>query len=454
VTIGIVATVLFLAFEGMAVATVMPVAVADLGGLSWYAWGFSAFLITSLVGMVVAGDVADSRGPLLPFVASGVIFGLGLLVAGLAPTMAVFVVGRAVQGLGMGLSIVTMYVVVGRVYPDALRPRAFSAMSSAWVLPSIIGPAAAGWVAEAASWRWAFLGVVPFIVPSMLLVLPGLRGNTSAAGGRAMLDGSAPASGSAALPGSRRGRTRLALLAAVGVAGLQYAGQHLVVVSALAAVIAVALLWASVPRLLPAGTLRARRGLPTTVLMRGLLAGAFFGTEAFVPLMLVQERGMSPWAAGATLTGAALGWSAGSWYQGRPSTRVPRHLLIQTGCVLVAVSIVVAALAVLPQVSPWVGALGWIIGGTGMGLGMASVSVLVLEQSPPSDRGANSAAVQISDALLSTLLIGAGGVVFAALHRGAGLDKGVFILIDAIMLGVALVAVLLAPRVRAPLAAP
>jgi MFS family permease len=86
-TVGIVATVVFIAFEGMAVATVMPVAVADLGGIATYASGFTAFLITSLVGMVAGGDVCDARGPRLPFLVSGAVFGAGLLLAGLAPTM-------------------------------------------------------------------------------------------------------------------------------------------------------------------------------------------------------------------------------------------------------------------------------------------------------------------------------------------------------------------------------
>ncbi len=118
-----------------------------------------------------------------------------------------------------------------------------------------------------------------------------------------------------------------------------------------------------------------------------------------------------------------------------------------------AVSIAVSTLALWPAVTPWISAVAWTIGGAGMGLGMASVSVLVLEQSPRGDQGVNSAALQISDALLSTLLIGAGGVVFAALHRGPGLDKGVFVAINAAMLAVALLGLVVAPRVR-PAAAP
>ena len=67
-TVGILAVVSLLAFEAMAVATAMPVAVRDLDGLPFYAWGFSAFFIASLVGMVVSGEVSDRRGPVLPFV--------------------------------------------------------------------------------------------------------------------------------------------------------------------------------------------------------------------------------------------------------------------------------------------------------------------------------------------------------------------------------------------------
>jgi MFS family permease len=77
-SIGILATVGVVAFEGMAVATVMPVAVAELGGLPWYAWGFSAFLIASLVAMVVAGEWCDRRGPRGVFVVAGGLFAAGL----------------------------------------------------------------------------------------------------------------------------------------------------------------------------------------------------------------------------------------------------------------------------------------------------------------------------------------------------------------------------------------
>jgi MFS family permease len=360
-SLGIVSVVALIAFEAMAVATAMPVAVADLRGLPLYAWAFSGFLAASLFGMVLAGELCDTRGPRLPLLTGVAGFVTGLVLAGLATSMWSFVGARAVQGLGAGMVIVAVYVLIARCFPDDLRPRVFAVMASAWVVPAIVGPPVAGWLADQASWR---------------LVFP------------------------------------------------------------------------SVPRLLPAGTLRSRRGLPTVVAMRGMLAGSFFGAETFVPLMLVTERSLSTTLAGLSLTGAALGWATGSWWQGRPRTRPPRWRLVQVGCAVVTLSIAAVAATLWEAVPAGVAAVVWTVGGLGMGLAMTSVSVLLFELSAPEEHGVNSAAVQISDALGSIVFIGLGGVLYAGLHAGAGRDAGAFLTIYAVMAALALLGALLAPRIR------
>src|SRR3954454_10361619 len=145
--LGVVGVVVSVAFEAIAVATAMPVAARELDGLRSYGLAFSIFLTTSLLGMVAAGEISDRRGPVVPFVAASGIFALGLAIAGTAPTMWVLVVARGVQGLGAGLNIVSLYVVVARAFPEALRPRVFSAMSSGWIVPALIGPPIAGFLA-------------------------------------------------------------------------------------------------------------------------------------------------------------------------------------------------------------------------------------------------------------------------------------------------------------------
>src|SRR5262245_23373497 len=102
-TVGLVLSVTLIAFEGLAIATVMPDVSRDLNGLSLYGWAFSAFFLTSLIGVVFAGREADRQGLAFPYLGGLLLFSLGLLVAGLAPTMAVVVLGRAIQGFGAGV---------------------------------------------------------------------------------------------------------------------------------------------------------------------------------------------------------------------------------------------------------------------------------------------------------------------------------------------------------------
>lgn len=400
-TVGIVATIVFIAFEAMAVATAMPRAVPALGGTRVYALAFSSYFTTSLFGLVLSGEICDRRGPRLPLVGGTALFTAGLLVAGTAQSMAPFVVGRAVQGLGGGIVIVAVYVLVGRAYDDHMRPRMFAALSAAWVVPAIVGPIVAGFLTDQFSWRLVFLGIAPLAVVPVVIALPSLI----------EYDGPPPAG-----PAVRHRRKRLALAAAVGMGLLQVAGMRADGAAIVLAVAAVVLLVPSVPRLLPPGTLTFRRGLPTVVAMRGVLAGAFFGAEAFLPLMLVAHRGLSTTLAGLALTGGALGWAAGSWYQGRPSLQVSRPELVRRGAVLVATGIVGLGSVLLPGVPVVVAGLSWIVGATGMGLALASVGVLLFEFSPVEDQGANSASLQLSDALFSVVFIGLAGFIFVLSH--------------------------------------
>ena len=105
-----------------------------------------------------------------------------------------------------------------------------------------------------------------------------------------------------------------------------------------------AMLLVALPQLMPPGFLRFRRGLSQVIQTRGLLPGAFFGGEAFVPLMLVEQRSVPLFQAGAVLTAGAVGWTAGSWLQARPWLRVRRDRLITYGCCSVAIALALVGL--------------------------------------------------------------------------------------------------------------
>ncbi|MGW2374609.1 MFS transporter [Kitasatospora sp. NPDC001683] len=444
-TLGIVSVVLVIAFEATAVNTAMPTAARQLDGLGLYAFAFSGYFTTTLFALVVSGQWCDRRGPLRPLFTGIAVFGAGLVVAGTAPGMWVFVAGRAIQGLGGGLVIVALYVVVGRAYPERLRPSVFAAFSSAWVLPSIVGPLVSGAVTQHLGWRWVFLSVPVLILLPLAVMGPALA--------RSEREHPVPRGAD-----FDRRRTLLAAMAAVGAGLLQYAGQRRDLVGLLPGIAGAALLVPAVLGLLPKRTLRAGRGLPTVILLRGVAAGAFFAAEAFIPLMMTTQRDFSPTLAGLTLTSGGLSWALGSWLQGRPGAERYRGAMIRGGFVLTAVAIAGAALVLIPAVPAWTASVAWGVGGVGMGLTVASVSVLMMKLSAPEDAGANSAALQMSDALGNVLLTGLAGVLFAALgggspaaaHEGAGAagSPGAFAVILLVMAAVAALGALLAGRVR------
>ncbi len=101
-TIGLLGLVTAAAFEGMAVPTVLPATVSDLGGLNLYGWAFSAFWLTNIIGITLAGSDADRRGPGRALAVGVVLFAAGMVVSGLANAMPMVIVGRAIQGFGSG----------------------------------------------------------------------------------------------------------------------------------------------------------------------------------------------------------------------------------------------------------------------------------------------------------------------------------------------------------------
>lgn len=429
-SIGILLVITLIAFEAMAVATAMPRAVAALHGLAYYGWPFTAFLVTSVVGMVTGGDRCDRDGPRRPLLTGIAVFGAGLLVAGIAPTMAVFVLGRAVQGFGGGMIVVSVYVLIAEVYEERLRPRMFAALSAAWVLPSLVGPVLAGLLTQHLTWRLVFLMIAPFVVISLALILPALR--------------RLPAQDR---PPARAGRWPIALVAAAGAAALQYAGQELRWWSLLPAVAGAAALVPSLRRLFPAGTFRLRVGLPSVVALRGLVAGAFFATDSYVPLTLTHVHGYGPTAAGAPLILGSVGWSAMSWWQGRHAD-TPRYLLVRAGFGMVAVAALAMTAIAVRHVPGWVSCPVWLVGGGGMGLVMPSLSILLLDFSPVAERGRNSSAMQIADMLTSALCIALGGALVAAAERSALSLPTAVTVIDLTMCAVALVGAVAAVRIR------
>ncbi len=376
-----------------------------------------------------------------------------------------------------------------------------AAFAASWVLPSIVGPLAAGTVTEQLGWRWVFVGIPLLVVFPLALALPQIRRRASGPAGHTAADAESAAgeSPSSPVPAERtalaerpvtadpaqaadlpappaparatdrpappadppasfdRRRIRLALAISLGAGLLQYAAQDLRPLALLPGALGIALLVPAVLGLLPRGTYRAARGLPSVVLLRGVAAGSFIAAESFVPLMLVTQRGLSPTLAGFSLAAGGGTWALGSWVQSRSRVEPYRERLTTVGMLLVAAAIATAPSVLVDSVPVWTVAVAWAFGCFGMGLVISSTSVLLLKLSAPEEAGTNSAALQISDGLSNVVLLSAGGAAFAALGGGtvthsaahtSGSHPAAFTAVFLPMAGVALAGAWVSTRLR------
>jgi MFS family permease len=405
-TLGTFALVFLAAFEALAVTTIMPTVSRELNGAHLYALSFAAPLASGVVAMVAVGAWSDRRDAVRPLVASVALFGLGLVACGLAPGMAALVIGRLLQGLGAGGLSVALYVLVGVVYPDALRPRVMAGFAAAWVLPALFGPAVAAAVADQVGWRWVFLGAVGLAAAALALCYPALRVRPE------------PPPDSGRIRPGPGGRSQLgwSVLAASAVLGVSLGGREHRGGVLLAMTSAVVVVWAVRP-LLPSGTLRGVPGLPSTVLTRGALAASFFSAEAYVPFVLQENWRFTPSQAGLSLTTAGLVWAATSQVQGRLGERLGHVRAMVIGSLLLLTGTVTLLVCVFAHLSVYLLIVGYGVAAAGMGLSYPRTTVAMLSASSAADRGFNSSALLIADSIGAALALTLGGIAFAAVQR-------------------------------------
>jgi MFS family permease len=430
-TAGLIGLVTAAAFEGMAVPTILPALVDDLGGLDLYGWAFSAFWLTNIIGITLAGSDADRAGPARAFVIGVALFAGGMLVSGLAPNMPIVILGRAIQGFGSGAMGSVVYAAIARAYPPSATPRMIALVSSAWVIPGLIGPALAGTVTDALSWRWVFLGIIPVVLLMGVAAYSQLR-----------------RIGPAVVEAAQRTRTdarravdslRLAIGSTLLLAALTIGSAPLALGLA---VIGGWLGLGALRHLLPARALRLAPGRAAVPVVVFAVTFAFFGTDTFVPLSIVEVRGGSVTLGGIALSSAAVTWSIGSWLQARAASAGIRRLLVSGGAILIGIGVAITAVVLVPGVPVVVAIVGWGVAGLGMGLAYSMLALLALETSPPGEEGFSSSALQLMFTLGTAFGAGVGGAVVALADAGTLALPAALAIVFAMMVVMAVLALL------------
>lgn len=196
-------------------------------------------------------------------------------------------------------------------------------------------------------------------------------------------------------------------------------------------------------RLTPTGTLRAARGLPAAVLMRGIITFSFFAVDAYVALALVEWRGLRPAEAGVALTAATISWTAGSWTQARYAARFSPERFVRVGLLVLVAGLATFTIVLLPETSPLLAIPTLALAGYAMGLAYSPLALIVLREAPTAEQGRASAAISLTDSLGTALGTGVTGALVAASVRGAGdpaigLALGFGVAVAVALLGVAI----------------
>lgn len=162
IMLSIMSAMLFAALNQTIVGTSLPKIIADLGGIEYYSWVFTIFMLTSSITAILVGKLSDIYGR-KPFILLGIgVFTAGSLLCGISGSILELILYRGVQGFGGGMIMSTAFTAVGDLFPPRERGRWQGIMSSVFGLASVFGPTLGGYIVDHFHWHWVFWIFLPF----------------------------------------------------------------------------------------------------------------------------------------------------------------------------------------------------------------------------------------------------------------------------------------------------
>lgn len=166
---ALMASMFFAAINQTLVSTSMPRIVSILGGMDYYSWVITIYMLTSTVATVLVGKLSDIYGR-KPFLLSGIIlFIIGSFMTGLSSNIGEMITYRGLQGVGGGVLMSVTVMAIGDLFAPRERAKWTGLMMAVFGFSSVIGPTLGGFMVDHMQWKWLFwtflpLGVVAFIM--------------------------------------------------------------------------------------------------------------------------------------------------------------------------------------------------------------------------------------------------------------------------------------------------
>jgi EmrB/QacA subfamily drug resistance transporter len=379
--------ILLAALDQTIVGTAMPRIVADLGGLSHYAWVFTAYMLASTVTVPIYGKLSDIYGRRWFFIGGMAIFLLGSALSGMSQTMDQLILFRAIQGLGAGAMMPIAFAIIGDVFPPSERGKWQGLTSGMFGIASIVGPTLGGWLTDNLGWRWVFYVNMPVGAIAIATALVGLPKTRSA------LQHSVDYFGAAALVAGT-----VPLLLAFSWAGDKYAWMSSQIIGLLvfsAIMIVVFMLIesrAKEPILSP--KLFRNRIFTVSNLSSFLIAGGMFGAIMYIPLFVQGVMGDSATSSGAVLTPMMLGFVFSSIVGGQIMSRTGKYKVLAISSLVVAVVGMYLFTRLGVDSSKGQLVIAMVVTGIGIGTTMSLFTIVVQNAFPARQLGEVTASLQ------------------------------------------------------------
>lgn len=375
------------AFNGFLVATSLPTAVVEIGGVALMSWSFTVYLVLAIVGGAAGARLKQHIGARRAMILSALIFLAGTLAAGMAPSMPVFLVGRALQGAGEGVISALCYALIPALFPSRLVARVFGVEAMVWAVGAFGGPLVSGFLTETVSWRAAFFVNVPIVAIFVALVAWVVPDD--AGGGRSRV-----------LPLGRLAGCGVGImLVAVAAISGSPASAAALILGAVLVLVGVFVIDRRRPdRLFPSDAFGVTTTVGAGLWMILLMPVAQASASVYLNITVQHLWGYGPTVAGYFHAAMALSWSGSALAVAGVDDPRWRLLLIRLGPVLVSggLSGIVVAMA---TDTPWAIFPCQIAVGSGFGVAWAFLSQAIMESAQPGER-------DLASGMLPTVLSG------------------------------------------------
>jgi len=374
--------------------TILPSVVADIGGIDYYSWNTSLFIVASILAAAVSPGLLARCGPRAAYLLSAVIFAAGSLACGFAPSMAAMLAGRIVQGVGGGFLLALSYAMIRIVFDEALWPRGIALVSGMWGVATLVGPAVGGLFAEYGLWRASFWALAPAAVVFGVLATLALPPRDAAPG--------STGAGAAGAGGAPMLQILLLTAAVMAIsAGSVMTPAWANAAGALVAIVLVCLIavieQSASRRLLPSGSFSPGGALGAVYASMMLLSIMVTSSEIFIPLFLQTLHGQTPLVAGYLAAAMSAGWTLGSiGGAGATGARMRRQLRFAPlpgliGMVMLAILVPPGSSGSWLALAPLCAAM--LMVGVGVGLAWPHLLTRVLQLAPEGEEAVASASL-------------------------------------------------------------